>query len=76
MTTSVSAGSRPALHLEVRRVPRRQAWVWLERGWDDVKQIGAPGLAHGALIAILGGVLLVLGSTHLYLTGTCSSARS
>jgi uncharacterized membrane protein len=68
MTTSVSAGSRPALRLEVRRVPRRQAWVWLERGWDDVKQIGTPGLAHGALIAILGGVLLVLGSTHLYLT--------
>src|SRR4029077_1019143 len=26
------------------------------------------GLAHGVLIAILGAVLLMLGSTHLYLT--------
>jgi len=42
--------------------------VWLRRGWEDVKRIGSPGLAYGALIAILGGVLLTLGSTHLYLT--------
>jgi uncharacterized membrane protein len=40
---------------------------WLNRGWDDLKHIGSAGLAHGALIAILGGVLLMLGSTHEYL---------
>jgi uncharacterized membrane protein len=68
MTMSASV-SRPAgLRIEMRQVPMRQALVWLDRGWEDVKKIGAPGLAHGALIAILGGVLLILGSSHVYLT--------
>lgn len=68
MTTIVTVDSPDALHIEVRRVPARQAVEWLNRGWDDVKHIGAAGLAHGALIAILGAVLLMLGSTHMYLT--------
>jgi uncharacterized membrane protein len=67
MTTSVSVGSAEPLHIEIRRVPARRAIEWLDRGWDDVKHIGAAGTAHGALIAILGGVLLMLGSTHMYL---------
>jgi uncharacterized membrane protein len=40
---------------------------WLGGAWEDLKQIGPAGLAHGALIAVLGAVLLMLGSTHLYL---------
>jgi uncharacterized membrane protein len=68
MTTSMSVGKHEALHVEIRRVATAQPLEWLRRGWDDVKQIGGPGLAHGALIAILGAVLLMLGSTHLYLT--------
>ena len=65
---AVSMGTQQTREFAVRRVPLRQPIEWLDRGWDDLKQIGAPGLAHGALIAILGGVLLMLGSTHLYLT--------
>jgi uncharacterized membrane protein len=68
MTTSVGVGRLEALHVEIRQVPAGRAFEWLSRGWDDLKQIGWPGLAHGALIAILGGVLLALGSTHMYLT--------
>jgi uncharacterized membrane protein len=68
MTTSVSVGRSEPLRIEIRRVPAGRAVVWLDRGWDDLKKIGSAGLAHGALIAILGGVLLALGSTHLYLT--------
>lgn len=68
MTTIVTVGSPDALRIEVRRVPARQAVEWLNRGWDDLKHVGAAGLAHGALIAILGAVLLMLGSTHMYLT--------
>ena len=68
MTTSVGVGRLETLHVEVRHVPADRALEWLRRGWDDVKRIGWPGLAHGALIAILGGVLLALGSTHMYLT--------
>jgi uncharacterized membrane protein len=68
MTTSISVGHPERLDVQVRRVAMHQPVQWLERGWDDLRQIGSPGLAHGALIAILGGVLLMLGSTHLYLT--------
>jgi len=68
MTTSVGVGRPETLHVEIRHVPAGRAVEWLNRGWDDVKQIGWAGLAHGALIAILGGVLLALGSTHMYLT--------
>jgi uncharacterized membrane protein len=68
MTTSLSVGKHEALHVEIRHVPMRRPLEWLSRGWEDVKEIGKPGLAHGALIAILGAVLLMLGSTHLYLT--------
>lgn len=68
MTTSISVGKHDALHVEIRSVPLRQPLEWLSRGWQDVREIGKPGLAHGVLIAVLGAVLLILGSTHLYLT--------
>jgi uncharacterized membrane protein len=68
MTTSVDVGRLETLHVEIRHVSVGRSLEWLKRGWEDVKRIGWPGLAHGALIAILGGVLLALGSTHMYLT--------
>jgi uncharacterized membrane protein len=68
MTTSIGVGKHEALRVEIRSVPLWQPLRWLSRGWEDLKAIGNPGLAHGALIAILGAVLLMLGSTHLYLT--------
>jgi uncharacterized membrane protein len=68
MTTSISVGKPERLRFEIRHVPVRQTLIWLDRGWEDLQQIGLPGIAHGALIAILGGVLLMLGSSHMYLT--------
>jgi uncharacterized membrane protein len=68
MITSASLGKPAVAAFTVRHVPISRAFDWLRRGWDDLTHIGRPGLAHGALIAILGAVLLMLGSTHLYLT--------
>lgn len=68
MTTSISIGRTPPLHVDVRHVPASRPIEWLNRGWQDLRAIGMPGIAHGALIAVLGGILLMLGSTHLYLT--------
>jgi len=68
MTTSIGISSSDTLHLEIRHVPLGRSVEWLNRGWDDCKRIGRAGLAHGVLIAILGAVLLALGSTHMYLT--------
>jgi uncharacterized membrane protein len=67
MTTSVGVSKPAALQVEIRRVPAGQAIEWLNQGWADLSRIGWPGLAHGALIAILGAVLLSLGGTHMYL---------
>lgn len=73
MTTSLSVGHPQQLNIEVRRVPARQALQWLRRGWDDLREIRSAGLAHGALIAVLGGVLLMLGSSHMYLVAAAVS---
>jgi uncharacterized membrane protein len=67
MTTSISLGRSPFLHLDIRRVPARQSLVWLQRGWDDLRYFRWTSLAYGAMIAVLGAVLLILFSTHAYL---------
>lgn len=67
MTTLTSLGRHPVLHVEVRHVPAMQSIEWLRRGWDDLRHFGLSSLAQGALIAILGAVLLMLFSTHVYL---------
>jgi uncharacterized membrane protein len=67
MNTPASLSFADHVHVQVRRVGMRQPLEWLERGWSDLTHIGGAGIAHGALIAILGAVLLMLGSSHLYL---------
>jgi uncharacterized membrane protein len=67
MTTSISVGKRPLPHVEIRRVPLAQSIIWLRQGWDDLRHIGWPSIAHGALIFTMGAVLVSVGSAHLYL---------
>jgi uncharacterized membrane protein len=67
MTTSVSVGKHQFLHAEVGHVPLLQSLSWLRRGWDDLRYFGLASLAHGALISVLGAILLLLFSTHVYL---------
>jgi uncharacterized membrane protein len=67
MTTSLSLGKRPFLHVEVRSVPALQPIVWLRRAWEDLRQMERASLAHGVIISVIGAVLLMLGGTHPYL---------
>jgi len=67
MTTSVSLDKHQFLHVEVNHVPVLQSLEWLRRGWDDLRHFGLSSLAHGALISVLGAILLLLFSTHVYL---------
>lgn len=67
MATSISVGRHQILQVEVRHVPALQSVEWLRRGWDDLRHFGLSSLAQGAMIAILGAVLLILFSTHAYL---------
>lgn len=66
MATTVSSHAAPFLHAEVRHVPVLRSLQWLRRGWDDLWHVHGASLAHGALIALAGAVLLSLGSSHLY----------
>ena len=64
MSTSLTLGKRPFLHVEVRNVPALQSVVWLRRGWEDLRNMERPSLAHGVIISVIGAVLLMLGGTH------------
>ncbi|HEY1889010.1 MAG TPA: DUF2189 domain-containing protein [Steroidobacteraceae bacterium] len=67
MSTPLTLGKRPFLHVDVRRVPALQSIVWLRGGWEDLRQMERASLAHGVIISIIGAVLLMLGGTHPYL---------
>jgi uncharacterized membrane protein len=56
----------PLGRVTVRRVAALQPLTWLREGWKDLWHARSASLAHGVLIAVLGAVLLALGSTHLY----------
>ncbi|AOY00799.1 DUF2189 domain-containing protein [Jeongeupia sp. USM3] len=51
-----------------RKVNALRAFSWLSRGWQDLAAHPAPSLAHGALITLLGWLVLSLASqnTHLF----------
>jgi uncharacterized membrane protein len=74
MATTISSHAGPFLHAEIRQVPALQCLKWLGRGWSDLRQVRGASLAHGALIATAGAVLLGLGSSHLYFTIAAVSA--
>jgi uncharacterized membrane protein len=65
---NTTAGSHAATlpHAGVHHVPLLQSLRWLRLGWDDLRHSHGTSLAHGALIAAAGAVLLSLGSSHLY----------
>jgi uncharacterized membrane protein len=73
MANSVLLGRHHFLHVEIRRVAARQSVEWVRRGWEDFRAIKAASIAHGALITALGGVLLMLGSSHAYLVAAAIS---
>ena len=67
MATSISLGRRQLLQVEIRHVSALQSIEWLRRGWDDLRHSRSASLGQGAMIAIVGAVLLILFSTHAYL---------
>jgi uncharacterized membrane protein len=65
MATTVVSGHSQPLNLEILRVPFYQPFVWLYRGWHDMRS--AVSLGYGALIVALGWTLLVFCGIHPYL---------
>jgi uncharacterized membrane protein len=52
--------------ITVRHVPVSQSLEWLRRAWEDMQDLRFTSLAHGLLISLMGGVLLMVGSSHPY----------
>jgi uncharacterized membrane protein len=73
MATSATLGSHRWQQVTVRHVPLSRSIAWLQAGWDDMREIGTPSIGHGALIAMLGAVLLAFGSSHPYLIAAAVS---
>jgi uncharacterized membrane protein len=54
------------LHLDVLHVSFFRPFVWLYRGWLDMRRHWGASLGYGALIVALGWTLLVFCGTHPY----------
>lgn len=73
MSTTLVSGNAQTLHLEVTRVPLLHPFLWLARGWHDLRRQSGTSLGYGALIAALGWSVLVLCGTHPYLIAAAIS---
>ena len=73
METSISGFERRAALPEVAHVETSRPFVWLERGWEDLRAHPGPSLAHGLTLVVLGNVILVLFSTHVALVAAAVS---
>src|SRR5580698_9361510 len=71
MATTVVSGHAQPLNLEILRVPFYQPFVWLYRGWRDMRS--AVSLGYGALIVALGWTLLVFCGIHPYFVAAAIS---
>jgi len=66
MGTTLVSGGQQILHVDVIRVPVYRPFVWLWRGWQDMRRHWGASLGYGALIVALGWTLLVFCGTHPY----------
>ncbi len=73
MDTSISSFEPRATLPPVAHVETSRPFVWLQRGWDDLRAHPGPSLAHGLTLAVLGNVILVLFSTHVALVAAAVS---
>ena len=65
-----SSTSRPVGHppnAVVRTIALAQPLQWLARGWHDLRHCGWVSLAHGAVMALVGAMLLLLAHQHFWL---------
>lgn len=66
MGTTLVAGHGHSLQLDVRHVSLLRPFVWLGRGWRDLRRHWGASLGYGALIVALGWTLLIFCATNPY----------
>jgi uncharacterized membrane protein len=66
MGTTLVVGDDRAFHIDVQRVSLARPFVWLGRGFMDLRRHWGASLGYGALIVAIGWTLLVFCATHPY----------
>ena len=66
MGTTLILGDDRAFHIDVQRVSLARPFVWLGRGFLDLRRHWGASLGYGALIVAIGWTLLVFCATHPY----------
>ncbi|MCZ6828717.1 MAG: DUF2189 domain-containing protein [Gammaproteobacteria bacterium] len=65
--------SGPSANLPlVRSVPASQPFTWISKGWDDLLHHRGASLAYGALVSILGGMILMYQRHPFFLAAAIS----
>jgi uncharacterized membrane protein len=72
MSTAVNLGGDSANLPQVRRVPLTQPFTWIAKGWDDLLHHKGASLAYGALVSVMGALILTIGR-HPYLMAAAIS---
>jgi uncharacterized membrane protein len=57
METTAYNGSTRWDELAVNHIGLSRPWVWLSKGWEDIRQAGAYSLRYGAVIVLISGLM-------------------
>jgi uncharacterized membrane protein len=63
MTATAHSSTNP---FQIRIVPLTRPFIWLARGWEDLLYHPLPSLAYGALISVMGMIVLLF-NRHPYM---------
>ncbi|MBL1321340.1 MAG: DUF2189 domain-containing protein [Methylophaga sp.] len=58
---------------EIHKVGLAQPFLWLARGWQDLWQRPWVSIAYGLMVTMMGVVILLFASTHIYLIAAAIS---
>ena len=60
------AGDDRLFHADIVRIPMFRPFIWLGRGWLDMRRHWGASLGYGGLIVAIGWTLLIFCGTHPY----------
>jgi len=58
---------------EIRKAELVRPFFWLGRGWQDLWKNPSASIAHGVMVAMMGAVILLFASSHIYMIATVIS---
>lgn len=58
---------------EVRNLQLMKPFLWLHKGWQDLVQHPRTSIAYGVMVSLMGAVILLFASNHIYLLAVAIS---